>query len=959
MSSRIRQRWRKGGQRTQANEAIQNTLNNFGSNFVNTPGRIAQAVNDRLQGVSQQLNNVPATQQNVSVRPIGSLAGDGSGRRWAGQSYGYQSPESFNQLMQQGHFRAGDIALRRVGNDITQSVDPRIRQAAANAAGQVAGQAQQLYNNAPAPVQQVLNVAGQGLQAVDAGLEAVSRATNTSRLITDELTVGALTLGGGQGVKAVRQGLKAADNAVPLTRQAAQRGTANRIRRRLEERQLNRPDAGRVQLGRPGELEPKVRGANRTITNAPPAPRQQDIESLRRFPEGELSAKQIREAMKGKTGRTAQHIRSVADKAGVNGNVNWGHLSLSERHYLDVNANPEYYAALKQRDAAKEALRKARKAAPKDKAELPGLSALPPITQRERRWYPETVRGKTNQRIREAQLRREFLTNGPAEIQPKPRAPIVEYRTRGVDGTPIPPERPGLIQDRAPRKGDLPSRTEREALERLNARTSGRKPTPAELKEKRALEKFLRDNKANLPELKEGLNGWHYPSRLPADERLRGMRELSKGTGPAAEAAKRNLYAEMDRRFGIVEQANKARERLAELERRSQGFNTKRVKQGRREKLVDIIPRDPDLDPRQVGVSQANKNAVRAAEVKGSKDRIKAATRRRMTKEAPNRIGPYEDYKDGARRSRNMYEDPQAVSIGKDDITAVRRHRTKQIAERRRARNAERTRQYRDEFNRTVPAPTADDVKALLETRARKEWDESYDTLSQLYKSEETFVRSRTSRKAVARAIKNERAELYRELYGSYDEARLNKPNLRLRTDNSAGKESLKRQFRDARERRGMPNANAALRARKAGQPVEMPFTGDTRNRGLSRRQPDGSYGGAANPRTLDRIGRRTNKQTPHERFLHEEVGGVVKREREEMVQGRIRRRMLNQPTKGMVAPRQGPVRAAPVSSPSTRGRTVPAAPTVLDKGKGLNQPKPSNRIRQRLAARRKRSRNR
>ena len=248
MSSRLRQRWRTGGTRTQANEAIQNTVNNFTQNLVQAPGRLARAVENRIQGVSQQLNNVPAAQQNESVRPIGSAGPNGT--VWAGQSYGYQSRASFNALKDRGHFRAGDIALRRVGNDIVQGVDPTIRQAASNAASQAAGQAARLYDKAPQPVKQVLNAAGQGLQAVDAGLESVSRATNTSRLITDELAVAALTAGAGKAIQGVKQLNTQGRIASRIqTRQASGAGVGNRIQRRL-----SAADANRAQLER-GAIE--------------------------------------------------------------------------------------------------------------------------------------------------------------------------------------------------------------------------------------------------------------------------------------------------------------------------------------------------------------------------------------------------------------------------------------------------------------------------------------------------------------------------------------------------------------------------------------------------------------------------------------------------------------------------------------------------------------------------------
>ena len=134
----------------------------------------------------------------------------------------------------------------------------------------------------------------------------------------------------------------------------------------------------------------------------------------------------------------------------------------------------------------------------------------------------------------------------------------------------------------------------------------------------------------------------------------------------------------------------------------------------------------------------------------------------------------------------------------------------------------------------------------------------------------------------------------FAEIYGYEDENRLN--GGRLKTDNAAGKASVKRQFQDAKERRGH---------------------GDTKYRDKKKASDPVGYG--------------------------LKKGGAVKE-----VRGRVGE-ALERTTKGKskrVHPR------AFATTQDTPNRTVPTGKTVLDRdGKNLNQQKPrkGGRVRERL----------
>jgi hypothetical protein len=188
-----------------------------------------------FEGRSQELQGVPAAQRNEEVRPIGTPAVlNGQPVKWAGQNYGWQSEASFNQLEEQGEFRFGEITGQRIVGDITQgvgqvieSIPEPIKQTAVDVAKAGVTKAAEAYYSLPLYQQQQLaagvQFVGGGVKFAGGVMEEVSRMTNTSRFITDEL----VTLGTGKALKAgftaakpavtqaVKTAVKAADDLIP------------------------------------------------------------------------------------------------------------------------------------------------------------------------------------------------------------------------------------------------------------------------------------------------------------------------------------------------------------------------------------------------------------------------------------------------------------------------------------------------------------------------------------------------------------------------------------------------------------------------------------------------------------------------------------------------------------------------------------------------------------------------
>jgi hypothetical protein len=159
-------------------------------------------VNQRLSNfIQKQLDaKGETTDEN---RPIGSKATlNGKDVFWSGQNYGWQSQESFDKLKEGPEFRAGHIALSRLGTDINQAIgmgvdalpEP-VKETGLNLFRQGVQAYQRLPQGVRTGVKEVVDFAG------DVN-ETVSKATNVSPIITGEILTTAVTAGAGTAAKA-------------------------------------------------------------------------------------------------------------------------------------------------------------------------------------------------------------------------------------------------------------------------------------------------------------------------------------------------------------------------------------------------------------------------------------------------------------------------------------------------------------------------------------------------------------------------------------------------------------------------------------------------------------------------------------------------------------------------------------------------------------------------------------
>ena len=154
-------------------------------------------VNQRLSNfIQKQLNaKGETTDEN---RPIGSKATlNGKDVFWSGQNYGWQSQESFDKLKEGPEFRAGHIALSRLGTDINQAIGmgvDALPEPVKQTGVDLIRQGVQAYQSLPQGVRTSVSQIADTAVAVN---ESVSKATNVSPIITGEV----LTAGAGKLVK--------------------------------------------------------------------------------------------------------------------------------------------------------------------------------------------------------------------------------------------------------------------------------------------------------------------------------------------------------------------------------------------------------------------------------------------------------------------------------------------------------------------------------------------------------------------------------------------------------------------------------------------------------------------------------------------------------------------------------------------------------------------------------------
>ena len=139
------------------------------------------------------------TPESDSRREIGTVK---DGKLWSGQNYGWQSKESYQKLQDQGEFRAGHIALSRLGSDLNYAYNQAPSEVH-NAVNTVVNTASTLYEGIPPIIKNPLET---GLKVAGDVNEAVSKTTNISQIITGEV----LTAGAGKAVSLAKPLTKAA-----------------------------------------------------------------------------------------------------------------------------------------------------------------------------------------------------------------------------------------------------------------------------------------------------------------------------------------------------------------------------------------------------------------------------------------------------------------------------------------------------------------------------------------------------------------------------------------------------------------------------------------------------------------------------------------------------------------------------------------------------------------------------
>lgn len=195
-----------------------------------------------LFNVNQRLSNFIRKQHTAKggttdeTRSIGTQATlNGKDVFWSGQNYGWQSQESFNKLKEGPEFRAGHIALSRIGTDINQAIGMGVDALPepVKATGiEVIRQGVRAYQSLP---QGVRTGIGNVVQTAGNINEEVSKRTNVSPIITGEALASAATAGVGSAVKRAATGMNAVDTLTDATKLGTKTGVDYNLTLKLGE----------------------------------------------------------------------------------------------------------------------------------------------------------------------------------------------------------------------------------------------------------------------------------------------------------------------------------------------------------------------------------------------------------------------------------------------------------------------------------------------------------------------------------------------------------------------------------------------------------------------------------------------------------------------------------------------------------------------------------------------------
>ena len=130
-----------------------------------------------------------------------------TGKRWAGENYGWQSQKSFEELYVQGKLNPAQQQIERITSSVTRAVtaDPIL----GPTIKAVGGGLKTVFSALPQPIQQTI---AKGVELQQTAAENIAAATGLPVSVTDPFTIADIATGGAAvlGCKSVRQAVKGA-----------------------------------------------------------------------------------------------------------------------------------------------------------------------------------------------------------------------------------------------------------------------------------------------------------------------------------------------------------------------------------------------------------------------------------------------------------------------------------------------------------------------------------------------------------------------------------------------------------------------------------------------------------------------------------------------------------------------------------------------------------------------------
>ena len=190
------------------NNAVGNLAGNIIKNTVSTAKRAYNHRSDVLAIRQAEITGDKSKfteRQKTLDRPIGTKATlNGKPVMWAGDSYGYQSPESYKKLEKEGHFRAGDVGYQRVQSDMADGLLDMLGEENATKLAETIQAVTTAYEeNTPGGLKDVITKGGELFSQIN---EQVSKTTGVSPQITGDVLTELATVGTGKAISATGKG---------------------------------------------------------------------------------------------------------------------------------------------------------------------------------------------------------------------------------------------------------------------------------------------------------------------------------------------------------------------------------------------------------------------------------------------------------------------------------------------------------------------------------------------------------------------------------------------------------------------------------------------------------------------------------------------------------------------------------------------------------------------------------